>query len=69
MAVRTHGHRSGRFGERLTVSVGVAAFPEDGRVARGLVDMADAALYAAKAAGRDRVVIAGSASSEAGSVG
>jgi diguanylate cyclase (GGDEF)-like protein len=69
MAVRTHAHRPGRFGERLTVSVGVAAFPEDGRVARGLVDMADAALYAAKAGGRDRVVIAGTAGSEAGSVG
>jgi PleD family two-component response regulator len=37
----------------------VGTFPEDGRVARGLVDTADAALYSAKAQGRDRVVIAG----------
>lgn len=58
-AIRTHTQRQGRFGERLTVSVGVATFPEDGKVARGLVDMADAALYAAKSAGRDRVVVSG----------
>jgi diguanylate cyclase (GGDEF)-like protein len=68
-AVRQSAHRAGRFGERLTVSIGVATFPEDAKVARGLVDMADAALYAAKAAGRDRVVVAGSARSEAGTVG
>jgi diguanylate cyclase (GGDEF)-like protein len=65
-AVRTSAHRAGRFGERLTVSIGVATFPEDAKVARGLVDMADAALYAAKAAGRDRVVVAGAARSESG---
>jgi diguanylate cyclase (GGDEF)-like protein len=51
--------RPGRFSGRTTVSIGVATFPEDGRVARGLVDTADAALYAAKAQGRDRVVVAG----------
>jgi diguanylate cyclase (GGDEF)-like protein len=51
--------RPGRFGWRTTVSIGVATFPEDGRVARGLIDMADAALYAAKARGRDRVIAAG----------
>lgn len=42
-----------------TVSIGVACFPEDARVARGLVDVADAALYEAKAQGRDCVVVAG----------
>ena len=42
-----------------TVSIGVATFPEDGEGARTLVDAADAALYAAKARGRDRVVLAG----------
>ncbi len=42
-----------------TVSIGVATFPEDGQGARALVDAADAALYAAKARGRDRVVVAG----------
>jgi len=56
--------RPGRFGWRTTVSIGVATFPEDGRVARGLIDMADAALYAAKARGRDRVIAAGDAAIE-----
>ena len=59
VAVRTGTQRPGRFGGRTTVSIGVATFPEDGRVARGYVDTADAALYMAKAQGRDRVVAAG----------
>jgi len=42
-----------------TVSIGVATFPEDGQGGRALVDAGDAALYAAKAQGRDRVVLAG----------
>lgn len=61
-SVSRGGARPGRFGGKTTISIGVATFPEDGRVARGLVDTADAALYAAKAQGRDRVVIAGSTS-------
>jgi two-component system chemotaxis family response regulator WspR len=59
VAVSTSTARTGRFGAKNTVSVGVATFPEDGRVARALVDTADAALYQAKAGGRDRVVQAG----------
>jgi diguanylate cyclase (GGDEF)-like protein len=59
-AVAAGPQKQGRFGVRTTttVSIGVATFPEDGRVARGLVDTSDAALYEAKAAGRDRVVTA-----------
>jgi len=57
-AVGAHGHRAGVLG-RTTVSIGVATFPQDGQAARSLVDTADAALYAAKAAGRDRVSLAG----------
>ena len=57
-AVGAHGHRAGILG-RTTVSIGVATFPVDGRAARGLVDTADGALYTAKAAGRDRVEMAG----------
>lgn len=35
------------------VSIGVACFPADGRTAEALLDRADRAMYAAKAAGRD----------------
>jgi diguanylate cyclase (GGDEF)-like protein len=41
--------------ERVTISVGVAVFPEDGSDLGTLVDAADAALYAAKRAGRNAV--------------
>lgn len=40
---------------QLTVSVGVATFPNDASTAIGLVQAADAALYAAKDSGRNRV--------------
>ncbi|GAA4987102.1 diguanylate cyclase [Kineococcus glutinatus] len=42
----------------VTVSAGVAVFPADGVDARGVLAAADAALYAAKAAGRNRVLVA-----------
>jgi diguanylate cyclase (GGDEF)-like protein len=45
-------------GRKITISVGVAAFPEDAADAEGLVRSADAALYRAKAAGRNCVVLA-----------
>jgi diguanylate cyclase (GGDEF)-like protein len=64
IAVRDNAQRPGRFGDRLTVSVGVAAFPEDGAEPRALVDAADAALYAAKADGRDRVNVAAARSAK-----
>ena len=41
---------------RVTVSVGLAAFPEDASDLATLLDCADAALFAAKKAGRDTVV-------------
>jgi hypothetical protein len=40
----------------VTISGGVSEGPEDGRDAAGLVSAADAALYRAKAAGRNRVL-------------
>lgn len=40
----------------ITVSIGVAAFPEDSGGAEGLVQAADDALYAAKHQGRNKVV-------------
>jgi diguanylate cyclase (GGDEF)-like protein len=56
-AIRTHPQRPGRFGGPLTVSIGIAVFPEDARTPSGLMDAADANLYAAKAQGRDRVAV------------
>ncbi|HEU5217296.1 MAG TPA: GGDEF domain-containing protein [Gemmatimonadales bacterium] len=44
---------------RLTASFGVAACPETGTTREALPAQADAALYAAKRAGRDRVAVAG----------
>ena len=42
---------------QVTVSVGVASFPEDADDAQLLVERADRAMYAAKAAGRNRVEV------------
>jgi diguanylate cyclase (GGDEF)-like protein/PAS domain S-box-containing protein len=44
---------------KITASMGVAVFPDHGRTASALVDAADKALYRSKAAGRDRVTLAG----------
>ena len=45
-------------GDPLTVSAGVACAPDDGKTAGDLFRAADARLYAAKAAGGNRVVSA-----------
>ncbi|MDX2010920.1 MAG: diguanylate cyclase [Myxococcaceae bacterium] len=42
--------------QRITVSVGVATFPEDAKSAEDLLEAADQALYVAKRQGRNRVV-------------
>jgi len=43
---------------QITVSLGVAVFPEDAEDAESLVRSADEAMYRAKQKGRDRVVVA-----------
>ena len=44
--------------DQVTISVGVASFPDKGTTVEGLLRAADAALYRAKEQGRDRVVVA-----------
>lgn len=44
---------------QITVSVGVACFPQDAETAEELIARADAALYVAKKDGKNRVVVAG----------
>jgi diguanylate cyclase (GGDEF)-like protein len=52
-------HAGEQPGGAITVSVGVASYPEDASTPEALVRAADAALYRAKTAGRNRVVLAG----------
>ncbi|MBI1747645.1 MAG: diguanylate cyclase [Acidobacteria bacterium] len=54
MSVQYRGQSLGA----VTVSAGVAVFPEHGGVAEALLRATDRALYRAKGAGRDRVVLA-----------
>ncbi|MGD0793188.1 MAG: diguanylate cyclase [Terriglobales bacterium] len=44
---------------RITLSIGISAFPGHGATGEELLHAADQALYRAKAEGRDRVVVAG----------
>ena len=55
------GVRFGEFTLRTTLSVGVAAYPDQGMLPAQLLRAADEALYRAKTAGRNRVEIAGTA--------
>jgi diguanylate cyclase (GGDEF)-like protein len=43
-------------GRKMTLSIGVAAFPEDADNAEALISIADEALYQAKREGRDRAI-------------
>ena len=66
-AVRAPAQKPGALeGRTTTISIGVASYPEDGQGVRALVDAADAALYAAKASGRDRAVLARPSAGPAG---
>jgi diguanylate cyclase (GGDEF)-like protein/PAS domain S-box-containing protein len=47
-----------QFHEGITLSAGVAIYPEHGRTIENVMRAADAALYRAKQEGRDRVVVA-----------
>ena len=52
---RHSGTASGESTHHITISIGVAAFPDDARDPIELVEMADSALYRAKRNGRNRV--------------
>lgn len=43
--------------ERLTISIGIAVFDTDAQFKRDIIEAADAALYAAKAQGRNQVML------------
>jgi diguanylate cyclase (GGDEF)-like protein len=49
--------RTGNPVEHVTISIGVALFPAEAHTKRELLDAADAALYAAKGRGRNRVIL------------
>jgi diguanylate cyclase (GGDEF)-like protein len=42
---------------QVTASFGIAAFPENGKTQDELINAVDAAMYQAKEAGRDRIVV------------
>jgi len=54
-AVAAAAHQTAKGTVRVTVSLGVATAPDDADDASALIEAADAALYRAKQAGRDRV--------------
>jgi len=53
-----HIHDRGQTFPQVTVSIGVAGFPEHGTSAQQVISSADKALYRAKTSGRDRVIVA-----------
>jgi diguanylate cyclase (GGDEF)-like protein len=55
-AVETRINENAPWTQRITVSVGVATFPEDAQNAEAVLEAADQALYVAKRQGRNRVV-------------
>jgi diguanylate cyclase (GGDEF)-like protein len=56
IATSAFEHGAGLPGGHVTISVGVACFPDDARDLATVIDCADAALFAAKRKGRDTVV-------------
>jgi diguanylate cyclase (GGDEF)-like protein len=56
MAVEEQVNLGGRWTQRVTVSVGVATWPENGKTPQALLVAADQALYSAKHEGRNKVV-------------
>jgi two-component system, cell cycle response regulator len=57
-AIRSQPFTVGALSAEVTVSAGVASFPDHGRTASEILRAADSALYVAKSAGRDRWCLA-----------
>jgi two-component system cell cycle response regulator len=57
VSLQTFDSNKGRF--RITLSLGVAVYPDDGKVKQEVISCADKALYAAKHGGRNRTVCHG----------
>jgi diguanylate cyclase (GGDEF)-like protein/PAS domain S-box-containing protein len=57
-AKQFHLQFEGQILEAVTISVGIAVFPEDGSTSAAILKAADDALYRAKRGGRGRVVVA-----------
>ena len=56
-AVEAELNADGRWTQKITISVGVATYPDDGKTGEQALSAADEALYVAKHQGRNRVVI------------
>ena len=56
-AVESELNADTKWPQRITVSIGVATFPDDGKSPEQVLSAADQALYVAKHQGRNRVVI------------
>jgi diguanylate cyclase (GGDEF)-like protein len=54
-AIELHEFPGESEGVKITSSMGIAQFPDDGESTRDLLDVADAALYQAKRSGRNKV--------------
>lgn len=59
-AIGQLGGNGDRLPQSVTVSMGIAMFPDDGATGEAVFEAADEALYAAKRLGRNRIVEAGS---------
>lgn len=54
----TQVQERGRVLDKVSISIGIASYPQHGTTAEALLGVADMALYRAKEEGRDRVVVA-----------
>lgn len=56
LAVEAQANEGHRWKQTVTVSIGVATYPEDGATGQALIEVADQAMYLAKRQGRNRVI-------------